>query len=127
MFFSTIASPASTRRACHLYRLSALVALALIPAFGRAQGSALTLDQSLQMATQRSASSQAAAAAVQASREIAAKADQLPDPMLKFGVENVPVSGPDKFSLSQDFMTMRRVGIEQQWVSADKRTARAER
>ena len=127
MFFSAKASPASNRRACHLYHLSALAALALIPTLGHAQGSVLTLDQALRLATQRSASSQAAAAAMQASSELAAKADQLPDPMLKFGVENVPVNGPDKFSLSRGFMTMRRVGIEQQWVSADKRTARAER
>lgn len=58
---------------------------------------------------------------------MAAKSNQLPDPMLKFGIDNLPVNGPDKFSLSRDFMTMRRVGIEQQWVSSDKRTARSER
>jgi outer membrane protein TolC len=127
MFFIVKASLASNSRARHLYYLGALVALALIPAFSRAQSSALTLDQALQLGMQRSASSQAAAASVQASREMAAKADQLPDPMLKFGVDNVPVNGPDKFSLSRDFMTMRRVGIEQQWVSSDKRIARAER
>jgi outer membrane protein TolC len=127
MSFSVKASPAPGSRARHLCRLSALVALALIPAFSYAQSPALTLDQALQLATQRSASSQAAAASVQASREMAAKADQLPDPMLKLGVDNVPVNGPDKFSLGRDFMTMRRVGIEQQWVSPDKRAARAER
>lgn len=127
MFFSVKASPASNGRVRHLYHLGALVAIALIPAFSHAQSSVLTLDQALQLGVQRSASSQAAVASVQASREMAAKADQLPDPMLKFGVDNVPVNGPDKFSLSRDFMTMRRVGIEQQWVSADKRTARAER
>ena len=58
---------------------------------------------------------------------MAAKSDQLPDPMLKFGIDNLPVNGSDKFSLTRDFMTMRRVGIEQQWVSSDKRAARAER
>ncbi|WP_194713059.1 TolC family protein [Noviherbaspirillum soli] len=127
MFFSVKASPASNGRVRHLYHLGALVAIAIIPAFSHAQSSVLTLDQALQLGVQRSASSQAAVASVQASREMAAKADQLPDPMLKFGIDNVPVNGPDKFSLSRDFMTMRRVGIEQQWVSADKRTARAER
>jgi outer membrane protein TolC len=112
-----------------LFRLNALAALALASAFAQAQTqtSGLSLDQALQMATQRSASSLAVAASVQASREMAAKSNQLPDPMLKFGVDNLPVNGPDKFSLSRDFMTMRRVGIEQQWVSSDKRTARSER
>jgi outer membrane protein TolC len=47
--------------------------------------------------------------------------------MLKFGIDNLPVSGPDTFRPNADFMTMRRVGIEQQWVSQDKRRARSER
>ncbi|RYE72341.1 MAG: TolC family protein [Oxalobacteraceae bacterium] len=111
----------------YLFRISALIALTLASTFSQAQTARMSLEQALQMATQRSASSQAAQASVQASREMAAKADQLPDPMLKFGIDNLPVNGPDKFSLSRDFMTMRRVGIEQQWVSSDKRAARAER
>ena len=127
MSFSIKASPAPDSRARHLCHLSVLMALAIIPALSHARSPALTLDQALQLATRHSASSQAAAVSVQASREMAAKADQLPDPVLKFGVENVPVNGPDRFSLSRDFMTMRRVGIEQQWVSPDKRAARAER
>jgi outer membrane protein TolC len=114
-------------RSRHPIRFTALMALALVATVAHAQTSGLTLDQAVQLATQCSASSQAAAASVQARREMAAKAGQLPDPMLKFGVENVPVNGPDKYSLSRDFMTMRRVGIEQQWVSSDKRTARVER
>jgi outer membrane protein TolC len=111
----------------NLFRFSALIVLTLASTFSHARNSGISLDQALQIATQRSASSQGAAASVQASREMAAKADQLPDPMLKFGIDNLPVNGPDKFSLSRDFMTMRRVGIEQQWVSSDKRAARAER
>jgi outer membrane protein TolC len=109
------------------FRFTALMALVLVTTFAHAQTSGLGLDQALQLATQRSASSQAAAASVQASRELAAKADQLPDPMLKFGIDNLPVTGQDRYSLTRDSMTMRRVGIEQQWVSADKRIARAER
>jgi outer membrane protein TolC len=117
-------TPAGQSR--NLFHISVLMALAFT-AFAQAETTALTLDQALQLATQRSASSQAVAASVEASREMAAKSDQLPDPMLKLGVENVPVNGPDQFSLTRDFMTMRRVGIEQQWVSSDKRAARANR
>lgn len=127
MFLHVYTPPTPTGQAHNLFRFGTLLALALASTFAQAQTAGLSLDQALQMATQRSASSQAAAASVQASREMAAKADQLPDPMLKFGIDNVPVNGPDKFSLSRDFMTMRRVGIEQQWVSSDKRAARAER
>lgn len=110
-----------------LFRLGAAVALSLASPFAFAQGSALTLDQALQQATRRSASNQAGVSAIEASRESAAKADQLPDPMLKLGVDNLPVNGPDRLHLTRDFMTMRRVGIEQQWVSSDKRAARSER
>ena len=127
MFLFVHTPLAPTGQPSNLFRFSALMALAMASAFAQAQTAGLSLDQALQMATQRSASSQASAASVQASREMAAKADQLPDPMLKFGVDNLPVSGPDKFSLTRDFMTQRRVGVEQQWVSLDKRTARAER
>jgi outer membrane protein TolC len=92
-----------------------------------AQSQGLTLKKAVQLSTQRSASNKAGVAAIQASREMAARADQLPDPTFKAGVDNLPVTREDRFSVSRDFMTMRRVGIEQQWVSADKRTARSDR
>ena len=126
--FLHVHTPLTPKGQAHnLFSFGALLALTLASTFSQAQTAGLSLDRALQMATQRSASSQASAASVRASREMAAKADQLPDPMLKFGIDNLPVNGPDKFSLSRDFMTMRRVGIEQQWVSSDKRTARVER
>lgn len=110
-----------------LFHIGALIPLVLASALSQAQTSALTLGQALQLATLHSASSKAVAASVQASREVAVKAGQLPDPMLKAGVDNLPVNGADRFSLTRDFMTMRRVGIEQQWVSSDKRAARTDR
>jgi outer membrane protein TolC len=85
------------------------------------------LSEAVRLSTERSASNKAGVAAILASREIAAKADQLPDPMLKAGVDNLPVMGDDRFSINRDSMTMRRFGIEQQWVSADKRAARSDR
>src|SRR5213594_2741353 len=49
--------------------------------------------------------------AVAAAREMAVAAAQLPDPMLKFGIDNLPINGPDRFSVARDFMTMRRIGV----------------
>ncbi|WP_175938425.1 TolC family protein [Caballeronia sp. BCC1704] len=92
---------------------------------GYAQEVAVTLDAALQLATDRSAGMQAAQASVRASSEAAVKAGQLPDPMLKAGVDNLPVTGPQKFTVGQDFMTMRRIGIEQEWVSSEKRHLRS--
>lgn len=88
---------------------------------------ALTLDEAIRLAVSASASAKASRASVDASTQAAARADQLPDPMLKVGIDNLPVTGPDKFSPTADFMTMRRIGVEQKWVSRDKRQARLAR
>lgn len=106
---------------------SVLIALVFGTALVHAQPSDMTLSEALQLSLQRSSLPKAAEAAGQASREAAVKAGQLPDPMLKVGIDNVPVNGADRWSTTRDFMTMRRVGIEQQWVSSDKRAARAHR
>ncbi len=116
-----------TRQSHRVCQLSVLIALAFGPTIVHAQTGGLTLDEALRLALQASPSTKAANASVDASREAAAKADQLPDPMLKVGLDNLPVTGKDKFSTTADFMTMRRIGIEQQWVSAEKRSARKER
>jgi outer membrane protein TolC len=110
-----------------LCQSSVLLALAFGTSFVHAQSNGLTLNEALQLSLQRSSFTKAANASVLASRESAAKADQLPDPMLKVGIDNLPVTGSDRYSTTSDFMTMRRVGIEQQWVSSDKRVARSER
>ncbi len=64
---------------------------------------------------------------IDAAREQAVAAGQLPDPTLRLGVDNLPVDGSDRFSLERDFMTMRRIGLMQEMTSADKRALRAER
>lgn len=51
-------------------------------------------------------------------------AGQLPDPKLGVDVDNFPVSGPPAFSLSEDSMTMARVGIQQDVPNLAKRHAR---
>ncbi len=39
----------------------------------------------------------------------------------------MPANGPDRFSVTRDFMTMRRIGIAQELTRAGKRQLRAER
>lgn len=50
-----------------------------------------------------------------------------PDPVLKASLTNMPVDGPDRFSLTRDFMTMRSIGLMQEFTRSDKRVARAAR
>src|SRR5262249_15637410 len=87
----------------------------------------LTLAEALRLAEARAPSVSALDAASRASREMAVAAGQLPDPLLRAGVDNLPINGPDAFSLDRDFMTMRRIGVMQEYVSSTKRTARQQR
>lgn len=89
--------------------------LLLTSSLANASPTLLTFDEALRLAAVASASAKASRASVAASSQAAARAAQLPDPMLKLGIDNLPVSGPDKFRPNADFMTMRRIGIEQQY------------
>jgi outer membrane protein TolC len=99
-----------------------VLAVALLPALAAA--APLTLDQALELAVQRSEAARSARADVTSAEEAAHAAGQLPDPMLSVGVENLPVTGPDRFSTTAEQMTMKRIGISQEWVSSAKRAAR---
>lgn len=127
MFSRLQTRPVCRSRSRVLRQFSVLCALAFGANMGFAQAGSMTLEEALLLSSQRSSLPKASEAAVQASRETTVRAGQLPDPMLKVGLENLPVEGPERWSTSRDFMTMRRVGIEQQWVSADKRAARTDR
>jgi outer membrane protein TolC len=87
----------------------------------------LPLAQAQQLALQRSRQVVAQDDAITAARELAVSAGQLPDPVLKAGVDNLPITGPDRGSLTKDFMTMRRIGVMQEITRSDKRALRAER
>lgn len=106
-------------------RAPSLVAALLFAGVVHAQQAPFTLDAALQSATDQSASMQAAQASVRASSEAAVKAGQLPDPMLAAGIDNLPINGAQRFTIGQDFMTMRRIGIQQEWVSGKKRQLRS--
>lgn len=87
----------------------------------------LSLESALKLAQTRSSLLLAQDSAATASREMAVSAGQLPDPTLKLGINNLPVTSADRFSLSRDFMTMRSVGVTQEFTRHDKREARAAR
>lgn len=106
-----------------LRSFSAAAAIAaLLPALAAA--APLTLEQALELAAQRSATLRGARAGTSSAAEAARAAGQLPDPMLSVGIDNLPVTGPDRLSTTADFMTMKRLGISQEWVSAEKRALR---
>src|SRR6185436_3678192 len=87
----------------------------------------LTLAEAQRRAVERSRQTGAQDSAIAASREMALAAGQLPDPVLKLGIENMPIEGPDQFSLTRDFMTMSRIGVMQELTRSEKRRLRAQK
>jgi outer membrane protein TolC len=85
----------------------------------------LSFNAALTLAEQSSADIEAQTAGVDAVRSVSRAAGALPDPRLAFGVENLPATGPDRWSLDRDFMTMRKVGVMQEFPSRVKRHAEA--
>ncbi|MDB5755208.1 MAG: Heavy metal efflux outer membrane protein [Massilia sp.] len=99
----------------------------MLPSAPYAAEMPLTLAEAQRLAVARSLQPAARELAAAASRDMAVAAAQLPDPVFKAGIDNLPVSGAERFSLGSDFMTMRRVGVMQELTRADKRQLRAER
>lgn len=114
----------------HSKRLALLVASALGMSASFAAPSsvpALSIQEAAALATTHARDAEDSRGAVESAIQMAVAAGQLPDPILKFGMNNVPTDGPDKFSLSRDSMTMRSIGITQEFTRRDKRAARAAR
>ena len=103
----------------------ALAALSLALPHEPALAASVTLEQAQQRALARSRAIPAQDAAIAAARELAVAADRLPDPVLRAGIDNLPVSGADRFNIGSDFMTMRRIGVMQELTASDKRRLRA--
>jgi outer membrane protein TolC len=116
---------ASLRTAAHRAAL-ALMIFGTVAFDARAAGS-LTLDEALRLAQERSRQLPAHEAFASASRHMAAAAAQRPDPTLKAGINNLPINGPDRFSLTRDFMTMRSIGVMQEFTRDGKLKARSAR
>ncbi|WP_313396487.1 TolC family protein [Atlantibacter hermannii] len=91
-----------------------------------AQAAALSLEQTLDLAQRYSAELSASRNQVRAFGAMADSARQLPDPELKFGIENLPVQGSNARRFTREGMTMQRVGVMQTFVSADKRERKAD-
>lgn len=103
--------------------LSALAAgLLALPA----AASVLSFDEALRLAAREAPSLEAQAAKLEAARQIAVPAGELPDPKLLLGVQSLPIEQDNRWSLDDDAMTMQMVGLMQEVPNRDKRRARTE-
>lgn len=100
-----------------------VVAAALLASVSTPQAAVLSFDEALSLAEQRSAALASRRAAAEGAERARTASGRLPDPKLAVGVENFPISGPERFSWNMESMTMRRVGVMQDVPNAAKRAA----
>ncbi|MGB4858878.1 MAG: TolC family protein [Dokdonella sp.] len=128
MDFSSLvaAAPmARTWRTRIVARIAILAVLTLVPASPAiAAEGPLSLEDAVSRAVERAPMLLARDASQRSASEELLRADALPDPKLTFGVQNFPIGGPDAFTVSEDRMTMRRIGLSQTLPSRAKRDAR---
>ncbi|WP_372725256.1 TolC family protein [Immundisolibacter sp.] len=94
---------------------------------GPVAAASLSFSEALALAVSATPALRMTAAQIDAARQAAIPAGALPDPKLSLGVDNLPTNGPDRYRLTEDFMTMRRVGVMQEFPNRAKRRARVER
>ena len=104
-----------------MFKITLLVSF--VSTVGLASAEPLSFDTALQIATRSSPDIAVQTAGVEAARSASVSAGRLPDPKLAVGIENLPVTGSEQWSLTRDFMTMRKVGLMQAVPNAAKRSA----
>lgn len=101
--------------------LPVVLAGALLATSARAEP--YTFEQALARAAENTPSLKAAALQVEAARAASRAAGALPDPQLKVGIENYPVSGPHAGRFGDDEMTMATIGVMQELPNRARRRA----
>ncbi|MEO8628561.1 MAG: TolC family protein [Betaproteobacteria bacterium] len=119
-------TPASRQRLVYdrfVYAATVLLVIALLActATRAEEPRPLSLKDALRIASAQSSQLSAQRYAISAVQQATVSARQLPDPKAVFGVDNLPVTGADSLSLTRDFMTMRKIGVMQDFPRAVKR------
>lgn len=104
-----------------------ITGLLLITAPAWAAPGELSLDEVARLALEHQPNLEAYTKASVAAREAAVAEGQLPDPEIKFGVQNLPVTGADAYRLDREDMTMVTIGVGQEIVRKPIRIAAANR
>jgi len=105
-----------------------ILGLAVAAPLARAEGTEpLPLAEALKIGEKVSPRLAAQGAALAAATELVPRARELPDPKLRIGVDNLPVNGADRLRYDADFMTMRKIGLMQDFPNGEKRRLRGER
>ncbi len=109
---------------CHRISAPAAWALAALCAAAPARAG-LSLDAATRLALDQAPALLAQQQQLAGAQQAQPAAALLPDPRLNVGVENLPLQGADRGSLTRDGMTMQRIGLMQEVPNRAKREARA--
>src|SRR3546814_3236143 len=112
-------------RGCNMNWRSGCASVALIFIAQGAQAQPVGYEEALRAARLNQPVLQARELEVEALRSTAEAADELPDPRLRVGIVNLPVTGPAAFDLDRQPPTQVQVGVEQEIPNLAKRRARA--
>lgn len=96
----------------------------LLAAAGATAAEPLGLAEAMRLAERESPMLEARQAMRRAAGEEAAGAGSLPDPLLTVGIDNLPITGSEAGRFGVEDMTMRRIGLMQEWPLPSKRRAR---
>ncbi|MBL4856846.1 MAG: TolC family protein [Erythrobacter sp.] len=98
------------------------VLLALAPA---SYAQSIAYEEALRAAVSEQPQVRARELQLEARRSVADAADELPDPRLRAGIQNLPVAGPAAFEIDRQLPTQIQVGVEQDIPNLAERHARA--
>lgn len=87
----------------------------------------LSLADAQRLAAGNAPQVEAQAAALRAAQQSSVSAGEQADPKLIIGLDNVPADGADRFNITRDFMTMRKIGFMQEFTRDEKLKLRGSR
>ncbi len=106
------------------FSTSRMCAVWLLLGLPLAASAGLSFDETTRIAHEQSPALQAQRSTLNGALALLPTAATLPDPRLIVGLDNLPVTGADRFSTTADFMTMQRIGLMQEVPNIAKREAR---
>lgn len=94
--------------------------------YGQVYAQPLTLDTALKLAEQYAPTLRANSAQIEGAENMVSASGILPNPKLFVGLDNYPISGDAAWSITQDGMTMQKIGVMQDFPNRAKRQAEVE-
>lgn len=94
--------------------------------YGQVYAQPLTLDTALKLAEQYAPTLRVNSAQIEGAENVVLASGILPNPKLFVGLENYPISGDASWSVTQDGMTMQKIGVMQDFPNRAKRQAEVE-